>query len=52
MNKKVYSRPEIKVIQLKHNAMLMQHSNSDPNDNTPGIGKRLGIAPFEEPFNG
>ena len=30
----------------------MQHSYSDPNDNTPGIRQRLGIAPFEEPFNG
>ena len=50
MNKKEYSRPEIKVIQLKHNAMLMQHSNG--NDNSPGIRQRLGIAPFEEPFNG
>ncbi len=52
MEKKAYSHPEIKVIQLKHRTMLMQGSNVDPNDETNVIRKRLGLAPFEEPYIG
>ena len=50
MTKKEYTSPEMVVIQLKHNAALMQGSNVDPGDKGGTVGKIIGLAPFEKDF--
>ena len=53
MTKKEYISPEMMVIELDSKVELMQSSkggNNEGNNNT--IGGPLGLAPFEESYNG
>ncbi len=54
MTKKEYASPEMMVIEMDHSVALLQGSNDnvDPNDPSGTIGGGIGLAPFEQPYNG
>jgi len=53
MTKKEYIVPEISVVEMDHTVELLQSSgNVDPGEQGSNITGSIGLAPFEEPYNG
>ena len=53
MTKKEYIVPDISVVEMDHTVELLQSSgNVDPGEQGSNITGPIGLAPFEEPYNG